>query len=209
MRGALLDYITLAMETRSKRGILLLKTLSLLLLGGLIVAACAPAPGGGTTPTQATVTSEGRPAPDFTLTVYQGQDVLGGEELQFSQILEGDKPVVLNFWAGLCPPCRIEMPDLESVYEQRSDEFLLVGLDVGPFTNLGTREEGRDLLRQLGVTYPTGTTFEQGIMEQYEVLGMPSTYFITPDGQIHKSWSGLLTESKLNELVDELVAASG
>lgn len=183
---------------------------ALLLTGALLVTACAPTAAEGTPRARDASTAQGgRPAPDFTLTVYQGQDVLGGEEVQFSELLDEGKPVVLNFWAGLCPPCRIEMPDLQSVYQERSDELLLVGIDVGPFTNLGSREEGRALLEELGVSYPAGTTFDQGIMEQYEVLGMPSTYFITPDGQIHRSWSGLLTESKLNELVDELVAASG
>ncbi len=206
----LLDYITHTMESWIRPRNWLARSVSFLIVGGLLLAACSTATSEEATSSRERQTpQEGRPAPDFTLTVYQGQEVLGGEEVQFSELVGEGKPVVLNFWAGLCPPCRIEMPDLESVYQERSEEILLVGLDVGPFTNLGTREDGRALLRELGITYPTGTTFDPGIIEQYEVLGMPSTYFITPDGQIHKSWSGLLTEAKLNELVDELIAASG
>lgn len=184
--------------------------LLLLMIGAILLGACASVGTQRAATSAADATAPtGRTASDFTLTVYQGEDVLGGEEVQFSDVLDQGKPVVLNFWAGLCPPCRIEMPDLQSVYESKSGQILLVGLDVGPFTNLGTREEGRQLLRDLDVDYPTGTTFDQSVMESYQVLGMPSTYFITPEGRIHESWAGLLTEAKLEELVDELIAASG
>lgn len=100
------------------------------------------------------------------------------------------------------------MSDLQRVYEARHEEMILIGVDIGPFVQLGTREDGRALLDELGVTYPTGTTFDASVVESYSVLGMPSTYFITPDGQIWDSWTGLLTEDKMNELVDGLIEAS-
>ena len=97
---------------------------------------------------------------DFQITVYSGQEVLGGEELAFSSIFTHGKPVVLNFWAGLCPPCRAEMPDLQSVYGEYQDRVLLLGLDIGPFVGLGSRDDGRALVQELNITYPTGTTLE-------------------------------------------------
>lgn len=193
-------------------GNLISKGPALLIAGALLLTACAPGaavarnPSGGES--SGTNRGSGAPAPDFELAVYQGQETLGGEEVRLSELLSRGQPVVLNFWAGLCPPCRVEMPDLQSAYDQHQDQILLVGLDVGPFTNLGTREEGQALLRDLGVDYPAGTTFDDGIVERYSVLGMPSTYFITPEGQIVETWAGLLTEEKLNELIEELLAAS-
>ncbi len=80
---------------------------------------------------------------DFRVTVYQGSETLGGEVLQFSDLLAQGKPIVLNAWAGLCPPCRQEMPDFEAVYQEFGDQVLFFGLDVGPFTSLGTSEDGR------------------------------------------------------------------
>ncbi|MSP77979.1 MAG: TlpA family protein disulfide reductase [Dehalococcoidia bacterium] len=51
--------------------------------------------------------------------------------------------VVLNVYAGNCPPCREEMPDLEAAYQQYRDRVVLIGVDIGSFTGLGMREEGK------------------------------------------------------------------
>ncbi len=184
----------------------------LLVAASLLLTACASASGNRPAP-QASgelgpLEASAELAPDFEITLYQGQERVGGERIMLSEILDQGQPVVLNFWAGLCPPCRIEMPDLQSAYDSRSDHLLLIGVDVGPFTNLGTREEGQELLQELAVTYPAGTTFNQSVLQEYGVLGMPSTYFITTDGVIVESWSGLLTEDKMIELMDELLATS-
>ncbi len=180
--------------------------LFLALIGGaLVLAACGQA-----VAADATISEDpGELAPDFELTVYQGAEALGGETVQFSDVLAQGKPVVLNFWAGLCPPCRVEMPDLQALYEEFNGRILLVGVDIGPFSALGTREEGRALLKELGVTYPTGTVFEAEVVLNYRVIGMPSTYFITPQGEIVETWTGLLTEGKMTELVEALLVASG
>jgi thiol-disulfide isomerase/thioredoxin len=147
-------------------------------------------------------------AADFAISVYAGQEIAGGQEVQFSDLLAQGKPVVLNFWAGLCPPCRLEMPEFQRVSDQFGDDILLFGLDVGPFTNLGTSEQGQALVQELGITYPTGTTSNTGLVQNYQILGMPTTYFVTPAGEVVRTWTGLLTEDKLAELVEELLDAS-
>jgi cytochrome c-type biogenesis protein len=154
-----------------------------------------------------TIDRQGLPA-DIEITVYQGEVLQKGQVITLSEILSDGKPVVLNFWAGLCPPCRAEMPDLQEVYEEYQDRIVLFGLDVGPFTALGTREDGQALLQELGITYPAGTTFEAGVIRSYEILGMPTTFFITPEGEVFEEWTGILTSEKMGELVDELLAAS-
>src|SRR3990172_6642334 len=78
-------------------------------------------------------------AASFAITAYQGQATLGGSEIDFSSLLGRGRPVILNFWAGLCPPCRAEMPGFQSVYAELSQHFVLVGVDVGPFIGLGSR----------------------------------------------------------------------
>jgi thiol-disulfide isomerase/thioredoxin len=146
---------------------------------------------------------------DFQITMYQGTGFQDGDEVMFSELLAEGKPVVLNFWAGLCPPCRLEMPDLQAVSDEYQNSILLFGLDVGPFTALGTREDGRALLDELEITYPAGTTFDGNVVREYEVRGMPTTYFILSDGQVFETWTGLLTRDKLTEIVEEMLVAAG
>lgn len=146
---------------------------------------------------------------DFPISVYRGEDILGGKELRFSAIFATGKPVILNFFAGLCPPCRAEMPDIQSVSAQYKDRVTIFSLDIGPFVGLGSRDDGKELVQELGVTYPTGTTFDRQVVSAYQVLGMPTTVFITPEGKVWRKWTGLLTRSKLAELTEGLLKASG
>ena len=148
-------------------------------------------------------------ASDFEFAVYQGEDVLGGSELSFSEVLDQGKPVVLNFWAGLCPPCRAEMPGFQAVHEQYGDDFILLGLDVGPFMNLGSNQSARSLLQELGITYPTARALNRGPVVQYGVVAMPTTVFFTADGKVHRSHQGFLDESRMNSLVQEIIRESG
>lgn len=151
---------------------------------------------------------EAKPAPDFSLFMYQGADKVGGQEINFSQAIAQGKPIVLNFWGGSCPPCRAEMPDIEEVSRRYDGRVLFLGLDVGPFLLLGTREEGRALLQELDITYPAGSTDNRDVLRDYTVTGLPRTVFIRSDGMIMRKWDGLLSESKLEELVEDLIAAS-
>ena len=177
-------------------------------LGLLVLTACGA--GGTASPEDGNSGPDGLSldVPDLAVQAYQGVDVLGGTDVLLSEVLAEGKPVVLNFWAALCPPCRAEMPDFQEIYEERGDEFVLLGIDIGPFQLLGTRQEGRNLLRQLELTYPAGTTFDEGIMREYQILGMPTTYFIASDGSVVSRFAGLLTKQKMNELLDEAIAGS-
>ena len=100
---------------------------------------------------------------DFSIEAYQGEDVLGGKNTQFSGLFGRGQPVVLNFFAGLCPPCRAEMPDLQSVSAQYQGRVTLFGLDIGPFMGLGSQKDGKALVQEMGVTYPTGAASDSKV----------------------------------------------
>ena len=142
---------------------------------------------------------------DFSFTLYQGEEVLGASTVQLSDLL--DKPTVLNFWAGLCPPCREEMPHFQEFYDDFEERINFVGVDVGQFTGLGNPEEAQELLGDLGVTYPAGFTEDSNAVKEY-VAGMPTTVFITPAGEVFRSWTGYLSKDKLTEITEEMLAAS-
>ncbi|MCI0846078.1 MAG: TlpA family protein disulfide reductase [Chloroflexi bacterium] len=143
-------------------------------------------------------------APNFTFTLYQGEGELGASELDLAQ-LRGE-PVVLNFWAGLCPPCRAEMPDLQIFYEKFKGRATLIGIDIGQFTGLGTQKDAKELLEDLGITYPAGYTDDSSVVKNFKVLGMPTTVFIRADGTIFKKWSGALNEETLAKQTNAMLA---
>ena len=143
-------------------------------------------------------------APDFPMTMYTGAEAVGGEEIKLSD-LQG-KPIALNFWAGLCPPCRAEMPDMQEFYDEYHEDILLVGVDVGPYAGLGNSEDAVALLESLSIKYPTGSTPQETVMQDYKVLSMPTTVFITSGGEIFRKWSGPLNKEKLAEITREMLA---
>ena len=112
-------------------------------------------------------------APDFTLTALEGGDV------QLST-LRG-KPVILNFWATWCPPCRAEMPELEALWQRYQDDgLLLIGVDQGE--DAATVERfARGLV---GTTFPLLLDTNQAVGRAYGVRALPTTVFIDAEGRI-------------------------
>ncbi len=104
-----------------------------------------------------------------------------------------DRPVVLNFFASWCTPCITEMPALESVHQQRPD-IAFVGLAVND-----TPTRAREIVTDTGVTYATGIDPNSAIGNAYEILGMPTTLFITTDGEIVYQHTGGLTFDQITE----------
>ena len=145
--------------------------------------------------------------PDFHMVAYQGQEVLGADELAVTQLFGRGKPVVLNFWAGLCPPCRAEMPGFQRVYDDLGDQFLLVGVDIGPFTGLGSNADARALLEELNISYPTAYATEDPT-RSFAVLGMPTTMLFTAEGRIVAKHTGFLPEDALRSTLRDLLAPS-
>ena len=144
-------------------------------------------------------------APNFQVTLFQGEDVLGASEINIHDLPLG-KPLVLNFWAGLCPPCRAEMPDLQEFSDEFGDRLTLLGVDLGQFTGLGTLQDAEDLLEELGVTYPTGFTNDSNVIKDYRVFGLPATIFIDAEGNIFKNWGGALNLDVLRDQSNAMLA---
>ena len=146
-------------------------------------------------------------AADFDFTLYQGTGELGSKELSLSRL--HSKPVVLNFWAGQCPPCRAEMPEFQRFYNEYKDRVTLIGNDIGPFMRLGTHGDAEELLRELGITYPAGFTNDGSVPRKYGVIAMPTTVFFLPGGEIFEKRTGALNFSFLTRVTASMLAAEG
>jgi cytochrome c biogenesis protein CcmG, thiol:disulfide interchange protein DsbE len=89
-------------------------------------------------------------------------------------------PIVLNFWASWCPPCREEAPRLERRWQAaRAEGVLFLGLDMQDLS-----DEARDFLREFGVSYPNVRDRGDDVARDWGVTGLPETFFISRRGRV-------------------------
>lgn len=112
------------------------------------------------------------PAPNFKMQNAQG------EEVQLSDYF--GKPIVLNFWASWCPPCKDEMPAFETVWKDLGDEvhFLMVNATSGR----ETEKTARAFVDEVGLTLPIYFDRKDASGKIYNLYSMPTTIFIDKDG---------------------------
>lgn len=139
------------------------------------------------------ITMVNRPAPDFTLTTFKGTKIsLGG--------LRG-KPVVINFWASWCPPCRIEARLLESTWRAYKNRgVFFIGVDIQD-----RLEDALNYIREFDITYPNGPDPTGEISIDYGVSGLPVTFFVSRKGQIVRRWVGAIEKSVLISAIEEIM----
>lgn len=139
------------------------------------------------------IRQDNRPAPDFTLTLSDGRVVRLSD-------FRG-QPVVINFWASWCGPCRLEAPALEEAHVRYKDQGVVI-LGI----NLWDSEEGAAEFRKIyGQTYPSGPDPRGTIAIEYGVSGIPETFFITPDGHIAAKFVGPLPMETMETLLVEML----
>lgn len=177
--------------TRSRRG--LLYVIALIIVGvppvwWLIATQTAA------DPAKRPAAELGGPAPDFTLTLLDGTDFTLSRHLS-----GGGRPVVMNFWASWCLPCREEMPAFDRVAERRP-EVLILGVAVDDTGNAAGA-----FAAEVDVGYPLGIDVNGQILELYPILGLPTTWFITADGLIANIRAGQLDEDELERLIDQVL----
>lgn len=107
-------------------------------------------------------------------------------------------PVILNFFAESCVPCRKEMPDLQRVHEEIGDRVTVLGIDQGD-----TEEVAAKFVGEMGVTYPTGLDPSGDLAREFGVDYLPGTVFITGTGDIVNMQRGRLSYDDLRRLADE------
>ena len=114
--------------------------------------------------TEATV---GNAAPDFELPSVKPGETISSEDLK-------GRPVVVNFWASWCIPCREEAPLLERAYrEYRDDGVIFLGVNI---KDAKTDAEG--FIEEFGITYPNVRDVDQQLTRPFGVLGLPETFFL-------------------------------
>lgn len=134
----------------------------------------------------------GSMAPDFELVDTQGKTVKLSD-------FKG-KPVMLNFFATWCPPCRAEMPALQAVYrDYEAKGFVILGVNLGE-TNLAVN----NFAKGLGLTFPIVIDKSDAVSRTYGIIPLPTSYFVDKNGKVVSKVEGEITKAKLESLAKQL-----
>lgn len=138
----------------------------------------------------------GRQATDFTLPTLDGLDV------SLSQFR--GQPVLINFWASWCLPCRDEMPELVRSYKaHRAEGLMILGVNL---TYSDSLPDIQAFASEFNITFPI-LLDEDGMVTQklYPILGLPTSIFINRDGSIARVQIGKMTGRQIDNYVAEIL----
>jgi len=135
----------------------------------------------------------GHPAPNFVIHQPEGGNLTLADYR--------GRPVILNFWASWCGPCRLEMPDLVQLHETyRRQDLVIIEINVAePHTAVAA------FVAEFGMTMPVVIDPRGEIQDAYKTNSLPATFFIDRNGVIQLRWIGLITPDMLEQGVRNIL----
>lgn len=121
-----------------------------------------------------------------------------GTVVALTDVLDG-RPLVLNFFASWCAPCRAEMPDFAAVHRDVDDRVGFLGLAMRD-----TKDAGAELVELTGVAYPWGLDPTGEVFADLGGFAMPTTVYVAADGEVVGTDNGAVDESQLRDRLADL-----
>lgn len=139
----------------------------------------------------------GHPAPDFTLRT------LDGDQVSLSDFR--GQPVIINFWATWCGPCRIEMPEFQEAFaEHQADGLIVLGVNL---TERDSVNAVPGFLDEFGLTFPVVLDEAGEVANTYKVFGQPASIFVDQNGDVHQVFYGPVNKAFIDARVGELLGS--
>lgn len=147
-------------------------------------------------PTPSTRLAQGVPAPDFTLTTLDGQANVGLSQFK-------GQPMLINFWASWCIPCRTETPALERANQKyHSEGLVILGINSA---EQDTLKDANAFAEEFKVTYPLLWDATDQVLKNYAVLGLPTSVFINTTGLVQRIYIGGMSDEQIMEYAAEII----
>lgn len=134
----------------------------------------------------------GELAPDFELATLEGETV------HLSDFY--GKPIMLNFWATWCAPCRAEIPDMQKFYEDKDVEVVAVNLT----TSEHSKDDVPEFVDEFGMTFPVLLDDQGAASTIYQIQPIPTTFLIDSEGLIHNIAYGPLNYDLMVQAFEEM-----
>ena len=112
------------------------------------------------------------------------------------------KVIFLNFWATWCPPCKKEMPDVESIYKEYGEnkkDVIILGI------NSEKENEVKKFLKDRGYTFPTLIDENSEVMRKYFIQAFPTSFVIDKEGNVYGYVMGGLTKEQIKQVIEEVL----
>ncbi len=198
-------------KQNGRNTIVLLALMGILIVAGILIypklakdyvpeeAGKTAAPAASAQPT-ATVSASPTPAaelaPDFTVTNASGEEVSLSDNF--------GKPIIVNFWATWCGPCREELPYFNAASQKYGDSvtFMMVNLTDG---SRDTEEGVKAFIEKQGYAFPVYFDLELMAADAYGIRSIPTTVIIDESGAIVDMHLGTLSEAQVQSMVDMLL----
>ena len=114
------------------------------------------------------------------------------------------KPVVVNFFASWCGPCKMEMPYFDELYHQYGDQVTFMMVNLCAFGN-DTKENGKKLVADGGWTFPVYFDTDGDAALKYAIRSMPTTVFVSADGELKGRHTGVISRDALEKTILGLI----
>ncbi len=175
--------------------------LILLSLGFLFAALIAAGCGSTTSTTSTAATADVNAAPDFNV------QTIMGPMISLDDVKSEGKPIMINFGASWCGPCKQEAPMLAQMYAKYKDRVSFLGMAVQD-----QPDNQRAFAKKYGLTYPVGLDGDSRVLNDYQQAGkvpyngIPTTFFINKKGDIVTFYVGPMTPSLFDQLIGKILS---